>query len=201
MRYRARGSGPGCRHLRRESPPLLAASAQNSPLVTLSVLVVRILRQSWPGPVGLACRRRALEVLSGESCHKLKKLSGHLFRRSMPGVRPVLRNPYRQVSVQPDVRHRCLSTVLFGLATLQLINLISDLQQPVSHTGFGATVLNYGVTALFAAVWLVGAAAVWLLWRPASSAFFKPQGFTQAGLSAQPSSRVRSSSALLPRHL
>jgi len=24
--------------------------------------------------------------------------------------------------------------------------------------------------------WLVGLAAVWLLWRPASSAFFKPQG-------------------------
>ena len=96
---------------------------------------------------------------------------------------------------------RILSTVLFGLATLQLIKLISDLHQPVSHAGFGATVLNYGVTALFAAVWLVGAAAVWLLWRPASSAFFKPQGFTQAGHSAQPSSRIRSSSSGLPRHL
>ena len=71
---------------------------------------------------------------------------------------------------------RILSTVLFGLATLQLIKLISDLQQPVSHAGFGATVLNYGVTALFAAAWLAGAAAVWLLWRPDSSAFFKPQG-------------------------
>ena len=57
-----------------------------------------------------------------------------------------------------------------------LIKLISDLHQPVSHAGFGATVLNYGVTALFAAVWLVGAAAVWLLWRPASGAFFKPPG-------------------------
>jgi hypothetical protein len=28
--------------------------------------------------------------------------------------------------------------------------------------------------------WLPGLSAVWLLWRPASSAFFKPQGFTQA---------------------
>ena len=96
---------------------------------------------------------------------------------------------------------RILSTVLSGLATLQLIKLISDLQQPVSHAGFGATALNYGVTVLFAAVWLVGAAAVWLLWRPASSAFFKPQGLTQAGRSAQPSSRIRSSSSRLPRHL
>ena len=72
---------------------------------------------------------------------------------------------------------RILSTVLFGLATLQLRG---DFTQPVSHAGFGATVLYYGGTALFVAAWLAGAAAVWLLWRPASSAFFKPQGFTQA---------------------
>ena len=71
---------------------------------------------------------------------------------------------------------RILSTVLFGLATLQL----RDVTQPVSHAGFGATVLYYGGTALFVAAWLVGAAAVWMLWRPASRAFFKPQGFTQA---------------------
>jgi hypothetical protein len=77
---------------------------------------------------------------------------------------------------------RILSTVLFGLATLQLRG---DFTQPVSHAGFGATALYYGGTALFIAAWLVGAAAVWLLWRPASSAFFRPQGVTQA----------------LPRHL
>ena len=70
-----------------------------------------------------------------------------------------------------------MSTVLFGLATLQLRG---DFTQPVSHTGIGATVLYYASTALFVAVWLVGAAAVWLLWRPASSAFFKPRGLTQA---------------------
>ena len=77
---------------------------------------------------------------------------------------------------------RILSTVLFGLATLRLRG---DFTQPVSHAGFGVTVLYYGGTVLFVAAWLAGAAAVWLLWRPASSAFFKPQGFTQA----------------LPRHL
>ena len=48
---------------------------------------------------------------------------------------------------------------------------------------------------------VVGLAAVWLLWRPASTAFFKPQGFTQAGHSAQPSSRIGSSSSQLPRRL
>ena len=72
---------------------------------------------------------------------------------------------------------RILSTVLFGLATLQLPGAIT---QPVSQAGSGATVLYYGATALFAAAWLAGAAAVWLLWRPASSAFFKPPGYTQA---------------------
>jgi hypothetical protein len=77
---------------------------------------------------------------------------------------------------------RILSTVLFGLATLQLRG---DFTQPVSHAGSGVTVLYYGGTALFAAAWLAGAATVWLLWRPASSAFFNPRGFTHA----------------LPRHL
>ena len=53
---------------------------------------------------------------------------------------------------------RILSTVLFVLATLQL-------------TG------SRGVVQVFtvALTWLIGLAVVWLLWRPASSAFFKPQ--------------------------
>jgi hypothetical protein len=51
---------------------------------------------------------------------------------------------------------RILSTVLFTLATLQLIE-------------------SRGVAQLFCAAltWLSGLAAVWLLWRPASSAFFR----------------------------
>jgi hypothetical protein len=51
---------------------------------------------------------------------------------------------------------RILSSVLFGLATLQLIG-------------------NHGAVQVFYAVltWLTGLPAVWLLWRPASSAFFK----------------------------
>jgi len=72
---------------------------------------------------------------------------------------------------------RILSTVLFGLATLQLSGAFT---QPVSHAGFGAAVLYYGGTVLFVAAWLVGAAAVWQLWRPASSAFFNSWGFTRA---------------------
>jgi hypothetical protein len=64
---------------------------------------------------------------------------------------------------------RILSTVLFGLATLD----VRHPQPPGSPAGFGATVLYYGGTALVVAAWLAGAAAVWLLWRPASGAFFK----------------------------
>jgi hypothetical protein len=59
---------------------------------------------------------------------------------------------------------RLLSTVLVGLATLHL---------------FG----NKGAVPVVFAVlmWLVGLAVVWLLWRPTSRAFFKPQGLTQVG--------------------
>jgi hypothetical protein len=66
---------------------------------------------------------------------------------------------------------RIVSTVLFGLATLQLIGVV---QQPTKFPApFGVTVLVLAGTVL---TWLAGAAAVWLLWRPASSAFFRPQG-------------------------
>jgi hypothetical protein len=59
---------------------------------------------------------------------------------------------------------RVVSSVLFGLATLDLIGVFS---QPKTALGLVFPVLT----------WLVGAAAVWLLWRPDSTAFFKPQGF------------------------
>jgi hypothetical protein len=53
---------------------------------------------------------------------------------------------------------RITSTMLFMLATLELIS-------------------SRGVVPVVGAVliWLIGLAAVWLLWRSASSAFFKPQ--------------------------
>jgi len=92
---------------------------------------------------------------------------------------------------------RILSTVLFGLATLQLITQASR-QQPVSHAGFAVIVFGVIVSVL---ALVVGLATVWLLWRPASTAFFKPQDFTQAGHSAQPSSRIRSPSSQWPRQL
>lgn len=69
---------------------------------------------------------------------------------------------------------RILSTVLSGLATLQLAG---GFRQPIS----GAEMLNLLGVVL---VWLPGLAAVWLLWRPASSAFFTPQDFAPAGHSA-----------------
>jgi hypothetical protein len=54
---------------------------------------------------------------------------------------------------------RIVSTVLFGVATLQLPGDIRE-----------------GIALMIIAMltWLAGLAAMWLLWRPASSAFFKP---------------------------
>jgi len=68
---------------------------------------------------------------------------------------------------------RSLSTVLFGLATLDLTGAFSMpvIQVTVVPMLFGPT--------LPVLTWLAGLAAVWQLWRPASSAFFKPQGFVR----------------------
>jgi hypothetical protein len=59
---------------------------------------------------------------------------------------------------------RILSTVLFGLATLELLSAIE-------------VIGRNGVAQVFfaALTWLSGLGAVWMLWRPASSAFFKPR--------------------------
>jgi hypothetical protein len=59
---------------------------------------------------------------------------------------------------------RILSTVLFGLATLDLAGVVGE---PKTLLGLVFPVLT----------WLVGLGAAWLLWRRDSSAFFKPQGF------------------------
>jgi hypothetical protein len=95
---------------------------------------------------------------------------------------------------------RILSTVLFGLATLQMLG-----QASVRQPGESWSPLGVGVLVLFVIVpvlgWLVGLAAVWLLWRPASSAFFKPRDVSQAGSGAQLSSRMNASRDQLLRRL
>ncbi len=58
---------------------------------------------------------------------------------------------------------RIVSTVLFGLATLDLFGVFS---QPKTLLGLVFPVLT----------WLIGAAAVFFLWRPDSTAFFKSRG-------------------------
>ena len=105
---------------------------------------------------------------------------------------------------------RVLSTMLFGLATLSLTSVFP---QPVINISFVPAVHLSFVPALGPIVpvltWLAGAAAVWLLWRPASTAFFKPPGYTQAQHQAQMAeldhqaqmaelARIR---ARLPRHV
>jgi hypothetical protein len=57
---------------------------------------------------------------------------------------------------------RILSTVLFGLATLELLSALEAIGK------------NGVAQAFFAGLtWLSGLGAVWMLWRPASSAFFE----------------------------
>jgi hypothetical protein len=58
---------------------------------------------------------------------------------------------------------RVVSTVLFGLATLDLIGVLTE---PKTALGLVFPLLT----------WLVGLGAILLLYRPDSSAFFKPQG-------------------------
>lgn len=58
---------------------------------------------------------------------------------------------------------RIVSSVLFMLATLDLFGVIS---QPKTLLGLVFPVLT----------WIIGLCAVVLLWRPASTAFFRPQG-------------------------
>ena len=76
---------------------------------------------------------------------------------------------------------RIVSTVLFGLATLNLTSVFSWLPPGIHLTLVPEA---YGPT-LPVLYWLVGLAVVWLLWRPASRAFFRPPGYTQAQHQAQ----------------
>jgi uncharacterized membrane protein YuzA (DUF378 family) len=77
---------------------------------------------------------------------------------------------------------RILSTVLFGLATL----LTGVFGPPGIRLSLVPVVFGPTVPVV---TWLVGLAAVWLLWRPASSAFFKPPGYLQAQHQAQMTER------------
>ena len=75
---------------------------------------------------------------------------------------------------------RIVSTVLFGAATL-------DLTGPFGSPGIRLSLVPViaGSPTVPVLYWLVGLAVVWLLWRPASSAFFRPPGYTQAQHQAQ----------------
>jgi hypothetical protein len=66
---------------------------------------------------------------------------------------------------------RIWSTVLFGLATLQLTGTTAG-----TGIRFGVTAFGVIISVL---TWLIGVAAVWLLWRPACREFFKLQGYVR----------------------
>jgi hypothetical protein len=101
---------------------------------------------------------------------------------------------------------RIVSTVLFSVATL-------DLTGPFGWPrGFHGNVVPVAFGPVIPVLyWLVGLVVVWLLWRPASRAYFRPPGYTRAQHQAQMDEldrqaqmaelgRIRSSRALMPRH-
>ena len=71
---------------------------------------------------------------------------------------------------------RIVSTVLFGAATLNLTSAFNWLP-PGNHLTLVPMINGPTLAVLY---WLVGLAVVWLLWRPASRAYFRPPGYTQA---------------------
>jgi hypothetical protein len=97
-----------------------------------------------------------------------------------------------------------LYTVLFGAATLQcgLVTL-----QSLIHAGSVPMVMvpifMVMVPIFPVLTWLAAAAAVWLLWLPASSAFFRPQFFAHAPRQAEIAelARIRSSRARWARQV
>ena len=88
---------------------------------------------------------------------------------------------------------RSLSTALFGLATLDLTGAFGT---PGIRVVLVPMLFGPAIPVL---TWLVGLTTLWELWRPASTAFFKPHGLTQAGYDAQVSSRTGRSGSRFPR--
>ncbi len=75
---------------------------------------------------------------------------------------------------------RIVSTVVFGAATLDLTEVFGP---PGIRLSLVPVIAGSPIVPVL--YWLAGLAAVWLLWRPASSAFFRPPGYTQAQHQAQ----------------
>ena len=90
---------------------------------------------------------------------------------------------------------RMLSTVLFGLATLQLAGIFKT---PVSHVGFGVEVLGLVVPVL---TWLVGLAVGVAAVAPGLQRVLRAAGLPAGRAQRTADCRIRSSSSRLPRQL
>jgi hypothetical protein len=92
---------------------------------------------------------------------------------------------------------RTLSTVLFGVATLDLTGAFQLHSAIGIQVSTGMVVPGEFGPTIPVLTWLAGLAAVWLLWRPASTAFFRPPGSVQALHQFQMAelARIRSSGA------
>jgi hypothetical protein len=138
--------------------------------------VLDAVKLMWGGAAGTAVQLIiALFYLGNIKAYHLTLLGHHLTTAQLSHARPLIATVViaaglaeialwlwlARAASQGRNWARIVSTVLAGLATLQL-------------AGSG----SHGAAELFFAVltWLTGLAAVWLLWRPASSAFFTPHG-------------------------
>jgi hypothetical protein len=133
--------------------------------------VLSAVKLMYGGAVGTAVQLIIALVYIGDlKAYHLTVLGHHLTTAQLSQLRPIIITVaialalagialwlwMAQANRQGKNWARILSTVLFGLATLELIG-------------------NHGLGQVFWAMltWLTGLVTVWQLWRPASSAFFK----------------------------
>jgi hypothetical protein len=133
--------------------------------------VLSAVKLMYGGTVGAVVQvGLAVAYIDNINAYHLTVLGHHLTRAQLTGQRPLIATLaialglvvialwlwMARANGQGRNWARILSTVLFGLATLELIG-------------------NHGLGQVLWAMltWLTGLAAVWQLWRPASNAFFK----------------------------
>jgi hypothetical protein len=164
-------------------PAAAAPAATTSQLYTSTGQPARPVRPAAPAPVLAAVKLMyggaagtavqliiALAVIGDIRDYHLTVLGHHLTAAQLSQLRPLIVSLTVAVGLvlialwlwlaravgQGRTWARIVSTVLFGLATLELIG-------------------NHGVAQVLWAMltWLTGLAAVWQLWRPAATAFFR----------------------------
>jgi hypothetical protein len=167
----ASGSGPAGAEATMDQRPASAGRLAGPPQPAVPTPVLTAVKFMHAGAIGTAAYLIVALALAGDiKAYHLTVLGHHLTTAQLGQLRPLIIALVialglavialwlwmARAASQGKSWARAASTVLFGLATLELAG-------------------NNGVAQAFVAVltWLTGLAAIWLLWRPASSAFFR----------------------------